>query len=303
MPKITPLVITQKAKADYGQFVIEPLERGFGHTIGNALRRTLLSSLAGTTITQVKINNVPHEFSTIPGIKEDVAEMILNLKRINFKMTIKKPTIVTLSVVGPAEVKAGTIQCPTGIEVVNKDQHLATLADRKTKLEAEIMVEHNKGYRLPQSGAGVGVIPLDSNFSPVTKVSYRVESTRVGRITNFDRLIIDLYTKGTITPKETLQQAAAILVEQLKVIQGETTLEELPQPEKKEEKPKLSRTKKQVTYLEELNFPTRVINALKKAGIETVEDVKKKNAEEIKQIKNVGPKTFKLIENKVSKVK
>lgn len=301
MPKITTQIKTEKTKAFYGKFIIEPLQKGFGHTIGNALRRTLLSSLAGTAITQVKIAKIPHEFSTIPGVKEDVVELLLNLKKINFKMTVKKPTIITFSAVGPREIKAGDIRCPTGIEVVNKNHYLATLADKKTKLEIEIMVEYDKGYRLPQTGADVGNLPLDSNFSPVEKVSYQVESTRVGRITNLDRLIMDIYTNGITSPKDALQQAAAILVEQFKIVQGEAELEKLPRQEKKEEKPKPSHSKKEVIYLEELNLPTRVLNTLKKTGIETVEEMQKKGEEEIRQIKNIGPKTIKLILEKVSK--
>lgn len=298
MARFQTKVKIEEQKADYGRFVIEPLEPGFGPTLGNSLRRVLLSSLAGAAITQVKIAGVAHEFSTLPGVKEDTVELILNLQRVNFAMTKKQPTIVSLSATGPKEVVAGDLRCPTGIEVVNKDFHLATLADKKAKLEFETTVEYGRGYRLAETGLPVGVIPLDSNFSPVKRVSYKVEATRVGRITNLDKLVLEIFTNKAARPKDVLAQAAAILVEQFRIIAGETLVEEALGP--KQEKPEILRPK---IYIEELNLPTRVQNILKKAKVETVSDLEERGEEGLAKVKNVGPKTLKLILRKVKKVK
>lgn len=301
MPKLETQIKAEKQKKDYGKFIIEPLEPGFGHTLGNSLRRVLLSFLPGAAVTQVKIAGVPHQFSTIPGVTEDTVQLILNLKKINFKMDIKKPTVITLDKTGPGDVLAGDLSCPTGTEVVNKNEHLATLADKKTKLEIEILVKYGRGYQLPEKNLGIGVLPIDSNFSPVTRVNYDVESTRVGKLTNLDKLILEVYTTGAVPPKDALQQAAAILTEQFSKIKGGVEAEKLPEEEKKEEEKKEPEKEKKI-YLEEINLPTRIINILKKAGYETLNDLVGKTEEDFMQIKNIGPKTIALIREKLEKV-
>lgn len=301
MPKLITTIKVKNQKKGYSQFVIEPLENGFGHTLGNALRRILLSFLPGASVVQVKIDGVPHEFSTIPGVTEDTVELILNLKKVHFRMDIKKPTVVILTATGPGDIKAGDLTCPAGIEVVNKDQHLVTLANKKTKLEMEVLVEYGRGYRLPQTGTGVGVLSVDSNFSPVTRVNYKVESTRVGRLTNLDKLVLDIFTTGTISPKEALQQAAAILVERFSLLTGNVEVEKLPEEERVSEVKKKPEEDKLV-YLEEINLPTRIVNIFKKSGYETLQDLQGKDEKELKQIKNVGPKTISLILEKMEKL-
>lgn len=300
MPEFKTQIKTQETKKDYSLFSIEPLEPGFGHTLGNSLRRVLLSSLPGAAIVKIKISGVPHEFTAIDGVKEDLIEIIFNLKKINFQMEKKQPQIVSLEVTGPGEILAGDFKTPTGIKVLNRDQLIATLADKKTKLEMELTVEYGRGYHLAgKEEGGVGVVYLDSNFSPVRRVNYRVEKTRVGRITDLDRLIIEIYTDGSITPKTALQQAAAILVQQFEIIRGEVKVEEVVR-RKKEIKKKEEKTE---IYLEELNLPLRVLNTLKKAKLQTVSDVEAIGEEGLKKIKNVGPKTITLVTRRITELK
>ncbi|MBM4401888.1 MAG: DNA-directed RNA polymerase subunit alpha [Candidatus Cloacimonetes bacterium] len=298
MPKLDTNIKAEVQKKDFAKFVIGPLPTGFGHTLGNALRRTLLSSLPGAAVVQLRIAGVPHEFSTIPGVTEDTVQLMLNLKKINFKMEIKKPTVVTLNAKGPGEIKAADLSCPTGVEVVNKNEYLATLADKKTKLEMEILVEYGRGYQLPAANSGVGVLPIDANFSPVTRVNYQVESTRVGRVSNLDNLILEISTTGAITPKDALQQSAAILVEKFSLVASGMEIEHLPEEEKEKEEVK-KQEKVEKAYLEEIGLPTRVVNILKKAGYETLNDLQGKTADDFREVKNIGPKTITLIMEKV----
>jgi len=298
VPKLDTNIKAEVQKKDFAKFVIGPLPTGFGHTLGNALRRTLLSSLPGAAVVQLRIAGVPHEFSTIPGVTEDTVQLMLNLKKINFKMEIKKPTVVTLNAKGPGEIKAADLSCPTGVEVVNKNEYLATLADKKTKLEMEILVEYGRGYQLPAANSGVGVLPIDANFSPVTRVNYQVESTRVGRVSNLDNLILEISTTGAITPKDALQQSAAILVEKFSLVASGMEIEHLPEEEKEKEEVK-KQEKVEKAYLEEIGLPTRVVNILKKAGYETLNDLQGKTADDFREVKNIGPKTITLIMEKV----
>lgn len=306
MTDLTPKIILQENKDNYSRFAIEPLDQGMGQTLGNAFRRTLLSSLAGAAITKVKISGASHQFSVLSGVKEDTVDLILNLKKVNFLMTKKVTTIVTLEKVGPGEVKAGDLQCPTGIEVANKDLEIAHLADKKTTLQMEVTIEYGKGYRLAQEGLGVGVIAVDAGFSPVERVNFKVEEARVGRLSNFDRLILEIWSNGTIEPKEGLKQAAAILEEQFAKIAQGTLVERVENPLLSNiattAVPTAEQHKEEV-YLEELGFPTRTINALKSAGIETVSAVLAKGEEELSKIKHIGPKTVELIMKKIKKTK
>lgn len=304
MPELETKIVIQEQKGNYTSFTIEPLRQGFGHTLGNALRRVLLSELPGAAISRVKIAGISHEFSTIAGIKEDTVELLLNLKKINFLMTKKQPTIVTLEAKGPAEVKAGDFSCPTGIEVVNKDQIIAHLADAKSNLQMEITVEYGRGYRLSESGTPIGVIAVDSNFSPVLRVNYRVEATRVGRVTNLDRLILEVWTNGAFKPNEALQQAAAILVEQFQVIAKGREIEKIEEGRKIETPKEVKAVSDEgQIFLEELNLPTRIVNTLKRNGVETLAQLESKSEEELKKIKHIGPKTIVLLQSKAKREK
>lgn len=289
-------------KERFARIAIEPLERGFGHTLGTALRRVLLSSIAGAAITSVKIGGVSHEFSSLAGIKEDMVELLLNLKKINFQMTTTQPLIANLSAQGPKEVKAGDIACPNGLEVVNKELPIATLADKRTKLECEMMVEYGQGYRLPQdAGVTLGTILLDANFSPVKRVNYQVESTRLGRVTDLDRLVLEIWTNQALTPLQALAQSAAILVEEFSKIKGDTKLVKPEETKKESKKVYEKKASEGKVYLEELNLPTRTLNSLKKGNLETLDDVKAAGEEGLSKIKNVGPKTIQAILEKIKK--
>jgi len=258
----------------------------------------MLGHLTGAAVTRVKIDGVQHEFSPLPGVHEDVVQFIQNLKLIDFKMSQKKTTIVTIEASGETVVTAGDVKCPTGIEVVNKNLPLATLADKKSVLKAEITVDYGQGYELPdeQEKKPVGVIVLDANYSPVVLVSYTVETTRVGRVTDLDRLVMDVTTNGSISPKDALQQAGAILAEYFNLLAGET---EVYKVKEVVEEPIETRKPEKSTYLEELSLPTRVLNTLKKAGFETADEVKEAGEDGLSNVKNIGPKTVKMLLKKI----
>lgn len=280
---------------------IEPLERGFGNTLGNALRRVMLGHLGGAAVTRVKIDGASHEFSTMKGVYEDVVQLIQNLKLVNFKMTQKKVTIVTLDASGEGEIKASDLKCPTGIEVTNPDQHIATLSEKKSKLKVEITVEYGKGYALPdeREKKSVGVILVDGNFSPVRLATYVVDNTRVGQEVDLDKLVMDVTTDGSITPKEAIQQSAAILNEYFQLLAGETEVyNHAPKVEESEEDAGAKVASDEV-YLEELGLPTRVVNTLKKSGFETISDLRKSGEDGLQNVKNIGPKTVKILLKKV----
>lgn len=280
-------------------FAVEPMERGFGNTIGNALRRVMLGHLSGAAITKVKIDGVTHEFSELKGVSEDAVTLIQNLKDIIFDMQQKKVTIVTLDASGEGDITAGDLHCPTGIEVVNKDHHIASLSDKKSKLKLELTVDYGKGYQLPDENEKktLGTILVDANFSPVRLANYKVEATRVGRVTDLDRLVMDITTDGSITPKEAIQQSSAILTEYFQLLAGDTEVYEVKEEEEVEEVPATPETKK--VYLEELELPTRVLNTLKKAGYETANDVHVAGEEGLRDVKNIGLKTVKMLLKKV----
>jgi len=283
---------TEKVTQDKGVFVIEPLEQGYGHTLGNALRRVLLTSLPGAAVTSVKIAGVRHQFTTITGLKEDLVELILNIKKLRVKYAGKNPAKIHLEAVGPAEVKAKNIKTPAGVEIANPDLVLANLADKKSKLSLEMIVESGYGYSPFEERKSdvLGVITVDSLFSPITRVNYRVEATRVGRLTNYDRLILELETNGTISPLEAVKEAARILVAYFKQI-----IEPKVSKAKIEEQPAISHETLRLT-VEELNLPTRIVNALEKAGYKTVADLIATEKKEIAKVKNLGEKSLKIIE-------
>jgi DNA-directed RNA polymerase subunit alpha len=283
----------EEKKENYGRFAISPLEKGYGYTLGNSLRRVLLESLGGVAITSVEIKGVKHQFSTLQGMKEDVVEFLLNLKKVRFSLNgeLKKTEKVKLSAKGPGEVKAGDIQVSGVLKVANPDHVLAYL-NKGAKLEAEMTVEYGYGYRLVDSGSGkIGLILLDAIFSPVTRVSYRVEETRVGKLTNYDKLVLEIWTDGSIEPKQALIEAAKILRSHYDQIISPRLPEKTAVEEKKTDSlgaiGKLS--------VEEIGLPTRVANALIKAGYETVESLAKAKKEDLAKVRNLGEKSVKIV--------
>jgi len=288
---------TEQENADFGKFVIEPLEQGFGHTLGNSLRRVLLTSLPGAAITQIKINGVKHKFSTLEGMSEDVVDLILNLKQVRLKYEGEKPIKLELDKNGPGQVKAGDIKTPANIQVINKDHVLASLADKKSRLKIEMVVERGFGY-LPaetRKSDKLGVIFLDAAFSPVKRVNYQVEATRVGQRTDFDKLIMEITTDGTIKPKEALKSSAKILI---------AFFNQVVQPKKmdvkEEKKPQIDDEVTKLT-LEELDLPTRIVNALRRTGYGTVSDLMAIKLADLAKIKNLGEKSIKIIQSALAK--
>ena len=288
---------TEKETNNYGKFIIEPLAQGYGHTIGNSLRRVLLGSLPGAAITQVKIAGVRHQFSTLPGMSEDIVELILNLKKVRLKLSSDKQYKLTIETKGPKEVKALDIETEAGAEIINKDLVLAHLADDKSRLSIKLVAEIGSGYSLAdeRKTGEIGIIPIDANFSPVTQVNYRVEPTRVGRITNFDKLTLEITTDGTIKPSESLKYASGVLVDHF------TVIHEPPQVVKKQKIEETIPPSEEIlkTSLEELDLPVRLTNSLKSGKIETIGDFIAKDKKELLKMKNMGPKSIAQVEEKV----
>lgn len=279
-----------------GSIVIEPLPQGFGMTLGNALRRVLLSSLEGAAITQAKIAGAAHEYSTVKGVKEDVVQILLNLKKVRLQVETDKEIKLNLDEKGPKVVTAADIKVPAGVTITNPEQVIASLADNKTKLDVEMVAEKGVGYTSVDGrrGLGIGTIPLDANFTPIVRVNYRVEATRVGQITNFDKLVFDIVTDGTVTPAESVKQASKILTDYFNVLVEQ---KKAPKKEKEDEevKPKIDKS----ASIEELELATRITNSLKNSGIETVEDLLNAPKEELVKLKNMGAKSLSDIEEKL----
>lgn len=275
-----------------GVFTIGPLPSGFGNTIGNSLRRTLLTSIQGAAITQVKFSGVPHQFTTIKGVKEDVTELCLNLKRLRLKVHGDAPVVLKLSKVGPCDVKASDFEVTSDTKIKNPSLHIATLADKNSKLELEAVAEVGTGYvaSYERETSKIGVILLDSAFSPVTSVSYVVEPTRVGRETNLDKLTLTVETDGTVPPLEAVTTASEILKGFFsKISLGEEEEVKAVVEEKDETGTK---EKKEDVVIEELPLPTRTVNALKKAGIKTLSDLAKRMPDDLADVKNLGEKSI-----------
>lgn len=281
-------------RSDYGQFVIEPLERGYGHTLGTALRRVLLTGLTGSAVTQVRISGLKHQFSAVKGVKEDGVDLLLNLKKVRISYNGDKPVRLTLSAKRKGEIKAGDIKTPAGVTIANPDLVLANLADDKSKIDVELQVETGIGYSPAEDRktGTVGLIPLDADFSPVKRVSVKVEETRVGRLTNYDKLTLELWTDGAVEPESAIKKAAEILIEYLQSI--------VSPAKKAETQESLSRVRSGNAAgklsVEELNLPTRITNALIGAGFETVEDVLNSGKDELARVRNLGEKSAKIIE-------
>ena len=288
--------ISYSSKGNLGSVVVEPLPQGYGVTLGNALRRVLLSSLPGAAITAAKISGVSHEYSTIKGVKEDVVQILLNLKSIRLKIEGDKSVKLTLDVKGPKTVTAKDIKVPNGVEIVNSDHIIATLGDNKTKLEMELTAEKGVGFRPIEDrrSSGIGTIPMDATFSPVLRVNYWVEATRVGQVTNFDKLSLELTTDGTIISNEAVKEASKILI---------GLFDLFAQDKKAKKKPEEKEIKKADVdanaSIEELELSTRVTNSLKAAGIETVSQLIDTPKEELLQLKNTGSKSINDIDKKL----
>lgn len=275
---------------NYSKCVIEPLEKGYGHTLGVSLRRVLLSSIEGAAVTKIRLDGVQHQFTTLSGMKEDVVEFVLNLKQLQVRLenTTDSDIIVNLDVKGPKTVTAKDLALPATVILGNPDHVLAVLTD-KTKLKAEITLSRGTGYLLAadQPTGVLGDIPVDASFSPINKVAYKVESTRVGRRTDYDRLILEMWTNGTITAKKVLEDAAKILVAHFKQVY-EPVIVETPKETSLED-----RIEDEVFKLtvEELDLPTRIANALRKGGYKTVKDLTQANMTDVAKVKNLGEKS------------
>lgn len=288
--------INYGGKGNQGTVVVEPLPQGYGVTLGNALRRVLLSSLPGAAVTAAKINGVPHEYSTIKGVKEDVVQILLNLKNVRLKFSGEKPVKLTLEAKGPKTVTAADIKAPPGVEVVNPTQVIATLSDSKAKLDIELTVEVGTGFRPVEDrrSSGIGTIPLDANFSPVSRVNYWVEATRVGQVTNFDKLSLELTTDGTMTSSEAVREASKILIGFFDLFAADK------KPRKNAEKKEIKKADiDSDASVEELELSTRVTNSLKAAGIETVGQLITTPKEDLMKLKNTGSKSITDIEKKL----
>lgn len=283
-------VKTIKEDQSHGQFTIEPLEHGLGHTMGNALRRVLLASFKGAAITQVKVKGVTHKFSTLEGMTEDMVDLMLNLKEVKVAYDQEDKVTAKLSAKGPGTVKAGQLITPASVKVVNPELEIAKLAN-DAKLEMELTIETGYGY-LPAEGREsdtVGLLPLDAIFSPVERVSYEVESTRVGRRTDFDRIIIDIYTDGSQSPLSVLKDAARILAGYFTQVYDPQQVDEVVGSDSQ-----LSR--QSTVSVDELSLPTRVANALKNADYLTAEHLEGATDKDLKNVKNLGSKSIELVD-------
>ena len=283
----------------YGKFVVEPLERGFGVTLGNALRRILLSSISGAAVTSVKIENVLHEFSTIPGVVEDVTQVILNLKELSLKLHSEKPKLLRMDVRGKKDVVAGDLQPDAEVEILNPDLHIATLDGKNAHLAMELVVERGKGYvpaeRHRKSEHVIGVIPIDSVFSPIQKVNYVVDDTRVGQAADYDRLTLEVWTDGSIRPEEALQESARLLIDGFRLFVGTAVAPEVAVG------PQVDETNKLATMpIEELDLSVRPYNCLKRAGINTLGDLLQRTEEEVVNVKNFGRKSLDEVKEKLA---
>jgi len=296
--------VEQDLSSNYGKFVIEPLERGYGTTLGNALRRVLLSSLPGAAVTSIKIDGVLHEFSTIPGVLEDTTEMILNIKQMVLRYDGNERKIIRLEKKGKQDVCAGDIEPDGEVEILNPDLHIASL-DEDGKLEIEMTVERGRGYvsadQQPYKNDDiVGLLPIDSIYTPVTKVNYVVDNARVGKRTDFDKLVLEVWTNGSIKPEEAISLSAQILIQYLNLFTeiDDTYAEVEILVEKEEEK----KDKVLEMSIEELELSVRASNGLKRANINSVGDLVEKTREEMSKIRNLGQKSLEEIERKLKEL-
>ncbi len=287
----------------YGKFVVEPLERGYGTTLGNSLRRILLSSLPGAAVSSIKIQGVLHEFSTIPGVLEDVSEIILNIKNIAALMYADEPVMLKIEAEGPKEITAGDIITGSDVDILNGDLHIATLED-DAKLYMELEMTRGRGYvpaeRNKKENQPIGVLPIDSIYTPVKKVNFKVENTRVGQITDYDKLTLEVWTDGTIQPDEATSLGAKILNEHLNLFI--TLTEHVNDVEIMVEKEEDKKEKVLEMTIEELDLSVRSYNCLKRAGINTVEELTQKSEEDMMKVRNLGKKSLEEVQQKLEEL-
>lgn len=285
----------------FGKFVIEPLERGYGTTLGNSLRRVLLSSLPGTAVTSIQIDDVLHEFSTVEGVREDVTQIVLNVKQLSLKLYDVEEKDIEIDVVGPKEVTAADITADADFDVMNPDLHICSVAEgthfhmvmHVSNGRGFVRSEHNKSDNMP-----IGVIPVDSIYTPIKKVNYQVENTRIGEVNEYDKLTMDIWTDGTIGPKEALSFAAKILTEHLSIFVELTN--EVRDTEIMVEKEEDQKEKNLEMTIEELDLSVRSYNCLKRAGINTVEELINKTEPEMMKVRNLGRKSLDEVKNKLA---
>ena len=304
-PRIETAELTEDGK--YGKFIVEPLERGFGNTLGNSLRRVLLSSLEGVAVTSIKIDGVLHEFSTIPGVKEDVTAIVLNMKGLIAKLNCDGPKTVEISAEGPCVVTADSIKKDADVEILNPEMHIATLGEG-AKLYMEITLSKGRGYisaernkeEIAKTASVIGVLPIDSIYTPVLKVNYNIDNTRVGQITDYDKLTLDIWTNGVINAQEAVSLAAKVLTEHLNLFvnlsdKGTNT-------EVMVEKNDQGKEKALEMTIEELDLSVRSFNCLKRANINTVEDLTNKTEDEMMKVRNLGRKSLDEVIDKLTKL-
>ncbi|HOA90488.1 MAG TPA: DNA-directed RNA polymerase subunit alpha [Bacillota bacterium] len=296
-----PKIEIQEKTSTYGKFVVEPLEGGYGTTLGNSLRRILLSSLPGSAVTSIKIDGVLHEFSTIPGVVEDVTDIVLNMKKLLVVSTSDEPVIGRIHKEGPGEVTAADIVIGPEVEILNPDLVIATL-EEEGKLSLELRVERGRGYvsaeRNKRDDMPIGEIAIDSIFTPVKKVNFTVENTRVGQVTDFDRLILETWTNGSIEPDGAVSLAAKIMSEHLRLFidltDATSDIEVMVEKEEKEKDKVLEMS------IEELDLSVRSFNCLKRAGINTVEELIKNTEEDMMKVRNLGKKSLEEVKSKLA---
>ena len=288
---------------NYGKFVVEPLERGYGTTLGNSLRRILLSSLPGAAVTSIKIDGILHEFSTVPGVKEDVTEIILNLKKLSLRLNSDTPKRAIINAVGPKEVTAADIIVDSDVEIFNPELHIATL-DENASLVMEINLATGRGYtpadQNKTESTPIGVIPVDSIFTPAKKVNFTVQNTRVGQITDYDRLILEIWTDGSITPEESVSIGAKIMQEHLKLFIDLT--DSMDSVEIMVEKEEDQKEKALEMTIEELELSVRSFNCLKRANINTVEELTHKSEDDMMKVRNLGKKSLDEVKHKLEEL-
>jgi DNA-directed RNA polymerase subunit alpha len=296
-----PRIETVDQNGVYGKFVVEPLERGYGTTLGNSLRRILLSSLPGAAVTTIRIDGVLHEFSTVPGVVEDTTDIVLNMKNLLIKMHTDELTTVRINASTEGQVTAADIEVPSTIEVLNPDLHIATL-EKGAHLDMEITLERGRGYvpaeRNKRPEQAIGVIPIDSIFSPVRKVNFQVEDTRVGQRTDYDRLVLEVWTDGSIMPNEAVSLSAKILIEHLRLFMELTDSAdamEIMVEKEEEQKDRLMEM-----TIEELDLSVRSYNCLKRAGINTVEELVRRTEEDMMKVRNLGKKSLQEVKEKLA---
>lgn len=294
--------IEEKDNASYARFIVEPLERGYGMTLGNSLRRILLSSLPGVAVTSVKIDGVLHEFSTVPGVREDVTEIVLNLKKLIAKLHCEGPKTVFIEAKGAGKIYASDIKPDSDVEILSNDLLIATL-NEDAKLYMEITLDHGRGYVSAEKNKAamgnnvIGIIPVDSIYTPVVKFNYNVENTRVGQDTDFDKLVVDVWTDGTIRPDEAVSLGAKILNEHLNLFIDLS--DDARNTEIMVEKEETKKEKVLEMQIEDLDFSVRSYNCLKRAGINTVEDLIGKTEEDMMKVRNLGRKSLEEVINKL----